>query len=446
VVDSRKPRSKAARFARHPAVFITEILLILCVGALILWVLGQLWAADDKYAAIREMGLPVTIEEMNAWYVAPPDDENAAELYTLAFERLVLPQADQEDLLPLVGDAELPESAGPPDAEMMALIAEHLEKNTECLKLLHQATAKPHCHWPLDFGASLVPETGDLMAFRDAASLLSLQAVYLAEMGDSDGAVDALVASVGVARANARVPVLISQFAGMACWPVSCWGITRVLNRGLLKQDELARLGEALMGYEEYERFWMALVGELYFTVRVYDHMAPGPGRLARIRYAFSQVLLGADKGRLMRDIPEFIEAAKTSPRAAYLKAKEPEMPARIPGLIGQEGMTDMKLDGIRTGMKAYARTTAQRRMVQVAIAVERYRLADGKLPDTLEDLVPEYLASVPVDPFDGESIRYRKTEPGYVVYSVALNEVDDGGVDNDDGGKSGDFTFTVAR
>jgi hypothetical protein len=45
-------------------------------------------------------------------------------------------------------------------------------------------------------------------------------------------------------------------------------------------------------------------------------------------------------------------------------------------------------------------------------------------------DLVPNYLESVPIDPFDGKELRYKKLESGYVVYSIGENLSDDGGTE----------------
>src|SRR5262249_45036890 len=45
------------------------------------------------------------------------------------------------------------------------------------------------------------------------------------------------------------------------------------------------------------------------------------------------------------------------------------------------------------------------------------------------QGLVPELLASLPTDFMDGQPLRYRRTEPGhFVLYSVGLDGVDDGG------------------
>jgi hypothetical protein len=63
-------------------------------------------------------------------------------------------------------------------------------------------------------------------------------------------------------------------------------------------------------------------------------------------------------------------------------------------------------------GLLAVARNEAMRRLAVTALGLERFRLNTGRLPETLEELVPDYLEAVPVDPFDGQSVRY-EPEPG---------------------------------
>ena len=78
---------------------------------------------------------------------------------------------------------------------------------------------------------------------------------------------------------------------------------------------------------------------------------------------------------------------------------------------------------------------TALLRASRIAVAVERYRLRNNKMPLQLEDLAPRYLSSVPQDPFTGRPMKFAKlggsflARSGYVIYSVGPNGQDDGGV-----------------
>jgi hypothetical protein len=65
----------------------------------------------------------------------------------------------------------------------------------------------------------------------------------------------------------------------------------------------------------------------------------------------------------------------------------------------------------------------------RIGCGLERYRLANGKLPEKLEGLAPQFLDKVPGDPILGHSYQYKPTAiGGYLLYSVGWNERDDGG------------------
>ncbi len=66
-----------------------------------------------------------------------------------------------------------------------------------------------------------------------------------------------------------------------------------------------------------------------------------------------------------------------------------------------------------------------------LALNCELYRRKHGDLPDTLDDLVPDYIKAVPADPFDGKPLRYDKKKK--IIYSVGENQKDDGGNENHD-------------
>ncbi len=101
------------------------------------------------------------------------------------------------------------------------------------------------------------------------------------------------------------------------------------------------------------------------------------------------------------------------------------------------EAATDALIDAGRPSELAHIRQmvvasgefTARRVALDVAIALERYRMDHGEYPGELEALVPAYLDEVPADPFDGEPMRYLLTGDAAVVYSVGANLTDDGGV-----------------
>ena len=71
----------------------------------------------------------------------------------------------------------------------------------------------------------------------------------------------------------------------------------------------------------------------------------------------------------------------------------------------------------------SYHVNRGQLRCAAAAVAAERYRRARGHWPERLDDLVPAYLARVPVDPFEGRPLPYRRLPDGVVVGPVGDDE-----------------------
>jgi hypothetical protein len=72
--------------------------------------------------------------------------------------------------------------------------------------------------------------------------------------------------------------------------------------------------------------------------------------------------------------------------------------------------------------------------VVRLASAVRQYQLGEGDLPEKLSALVKaKLIEQVPTDPFSGKPLVYKRTDEGFVLYSVGLNLRDDGGKENRD-------------
>jgi hypothetical protein len=73
-----------------------------------------------------------------------------------------------------------------------------------------------------------------------------------------------------------------------------------------------------------------------------------------------------------------------------------------------------------RMDLDAHLGHTASAHCALAGIACERYRLKHGRWPASLDDLCPEFLPEVPVDPLGAGPVRYAKQSDGVVVYSAA--------------------------
>ncbi len=142
------------------------------------------------------------------------------------------------------------------------------------------------------------------------------------------------------------------------------------------------------------------------------------PNRFARALRPYaadylSQVRLPAKQ----RDLAESI------PKATTIERILPWPEAGVACALGMESFYFFHPFFLQKGDE----TLATARLTQTAIALARYRLANSKrLPSTLAELVPRFLSSVPLDPFDGEPLRYNPEKQ--LLWSISKDLVDDHG------------------
>ncbi|HEX7010442.1 MAG TPA: hypothetical protein VF184_10695 [Phycisphaeraceae bacterium] len=158
-------------------------------------------------------------------------------------------------------------------------------------------------------------------------------------------------------------------------------------------------------------------------------------------------VLLSRAAGVMDLDQLAYIDAMQ-----AYLDALALPMPARLAAADAAETnlvavpriylITRLITPALGSAIKAQETCSGLLLCTRTALAVERYRLDQGELPQNLADLVPQYLDAVPSDPFDGKPLRYLRLDAGY---SVGHDGVDDGGVGSINSPEP-DITFTVER
>ena len=69
----------------------------------------------------------------------------------------------------------------------------------------------------------------------------------------------------------------------------------------------------------------------------------------------------------------------------------------------------------------------ARFKVLAAALAAESYRIENGKWPDALSVLEREEL----LDPFTGKPLKYKRKDGDCIIYSVGMNQRDDGGVED---------------
>jgi hypothetical protein len=141
-----------------------------------------------------------------------------------------------------------------------------------------------------------------------------------------------------------------------------------------------------------------------------------------------------------------FLDALASSDAIIFPKKMDAEMQRLENSLKGHSPFKIIAQIAIPHYSKALQTTAHNQTMVneaQIACALERYRIAHGEYPETLDALAPQFIAQIPHDIIGGESLIYHPTFGGkFLLYSVGWNETDDDGKDGGTDFTRGDWVW----
>ena len=441
------------------------VLVVIVIAAFVVWRVNLAHDVNVKLQVIRAAGLPTSGAELNAYYPAVPDNENAALVMTQAFALLHnFPDRRSNEIanfkIPLRGQV-LTDEQKQLLGDYIAVNADALTKDAEAIKL-------PNSRYSIDFS----PGFNTLLAHLGQIKKLALLSEYkalLATNSDQLMDADASVANIlGTARTLDEEPTLISQLVRFALDNIAVTTLEHRLNAGSLNEVELSNLSGAFARQENTNLITRALVGERAMAIpcfrmslaeirKLSQNDEDGKNPPAGPPLPGPQPVLFQVTGFLERDLHVYLQAMETNIFFAKLPPPQNFVITNVSHKMAEDALAHycilsaMFLPGLSGAIMREADNFARLRLATTAIAVERFRLAHGQLPENLNDLVPQFLSEIPADPFDGQLLRYHRLAKGYVIYSVGSDGHDDGGREKPADWKSSDkttcdITFTVER
>jgi hypothetical protein len=110
--------------------------------------------------------------------------------------------------------------------------------------------------------------------------------------------------------------------------------------------------------------------------------------------------------------------------------------PARIPpptsiaGIVARHPLREVLVNDMERPIQALSRPQTMAYAAGIGLASRLFEADHDRIPESLEELVPEYLPRLPTDPFDpnGGPLRYRVDAGVPIVWSVGPNGTDEGG------------------
>lgn len=385
----------------------------------------------DELERIRASGEPLSIQELETFYETPPQGRDTTKIWLTAVAPLYTSQFREDgNGLPFMGEAAemvpLPGEPWPQLDQAERLLA----KYERSLEGMHQAARLGgEARFPFTDGRAI--STRHLEQLGAGGQLLALETVVRAHRGHPDDALESVLTTVAAAQSLEREPLLLSQLVRLALVGATCERIVWLLSAEILNDGQLATLDAALPDGEYQKSLRRALVGERTIGMQTFADPSARQQQNLAVRFP---LMSNADQTLYLQTMRELILTAEKSGPAWMQGAETARICFRqLTRTIAARQcypLTFQLVPHLQPHAEFVSRHEAQRDATRVAIAIERFRRQQGRLPESLDELVPQLVVKLPFDQFEGRPLRYLPSATEYVVYSVGPNGADDGGSD----------------
>ena len=442
----------------------------------------QLKAAVNRYKAeLRAKGEPMELAQV----VPPtvPPEQNSAELFTNATSLLnkndsVL-SSNQPPMMRMIGPGkamigwkqpDVRENAKNGATNSWADIEAALEKEQVTLNLVRALPQQPIFDFKLNYSDGFGKmKFSSLAPAKKTAQRLAASAANNLRHGDTDAATKDIQAILAVDHGISHDRTLISELVRIAIAQIAVSANWEFLQSTAVKDEQLATLQQSWTDLEFIQTFENAMnmervVGDTDLTTMRASGLASYYEPLnklglwkteddffSRLKLKYKSMMWRywwsyPDELRGIKGVQSVMEAARQTQTNHSFFAADTGLKTQIEslGIKSDAGdgfwFTDpAKADFhfiISSSMTAFERAfnkvmkvETARQMNITAIALKRFQLKHGNYPAQLSELAPEFLASVPLDPVDGQPLRYRLNADGnFLLYSIGENGKDDGG------------------
>ena len=372
--------------------------------------------------------------------VAPKHPQNLEE-WSAAYRKLVASPTASDP--PWAASLKLPAS-GNPARDVLAGLA----PGDAIVAEVCAAAALPRAQFPVHWEQGFDVLLQHLANLKQVQINLKLRCAAHLAVEETDAAFADATNALNVAELLREEPFLISQLVRFANGALA----TSTLWEGLVQhrwsdtqlsafQERLTRvdyLSGLILGFEG-ERACSAVGLDNLISNQSSQRQNAGGFDFRRLAILVPFGMLRQNQVALARYQTDFLtnlRALQTRPPqtglAAVIKAQEENEEARF-ARMSYSPFTVLLKQLVPATAKAEARAAKAQTMNHLAItvcALERYRLAHGNYPETLDVLVPTFMLKPLSDPMNGQPFHYRRTDDGwFLLYSVGDDGKDDGGV-----------------
>jgi hypothetical protein len=345
-------------------------------------------------------------------------------------------------------------------AKAAPAVLDGLRTNEAVFAQLRAASERPLSRYPVGYDldnpfAILLPHLSNV---RSVCRRLGLKACAELAAGRSAEALGDVKLTLFMADSPKEEPFIISYLVRIACWQAATQPVWEGLAEHAWSDAQLQELEARLQQSDFVSEARRSLESERACGVTAIELVRKrGPGYLndlgsdassppgPRDRSVANDIGLFIPRGWYYLEEYNYCRLFDTLLGSGFDTSKKRISPGQ---LVAGRQEVDLKLDNglakiihhrimaamLLPGLENFITKAAEAQTIAnqaaVACALERYRLANGQFPETLDALSPRFISQLPHDVITGEPYKYRRTADGqFVLYSVGWNEKDDGGV-----------------
>jgi hypothetical protein len=320
--------------------------------------------------------------------------------------------------------------------EMATLFLDIIAPAQPVLARIAKLSERPKAQFPIRYDLGLNAPLPHLTTIMVLSRIINGKALSELFLGKTQEATTDTLTLLRLASIDRTPPLLICHLVGFSSATMACVSINKGVELHAWTNDQLTSFQKLLGSIDLRARCLFALRGERIFfnEIKPCDHLIVsngdgGKSGFENITNLANKIILLNNKAYQLLLIQRQLETLSANYQKGWNISSTPPMDMQIQDILKNPNSKLIHMLNVLsvTGYADYTEKIAdyqtQVDQTLIACALERYRLAHGAYPASIDTLVPEYLAKLPNSPITGKPMNYSlKPDGTFLLWSPGWN------------------------
>ena len=295
-----------------------------------------------------------------------------------------------------------------------------IQPASSMLSRISELASRPSAYFPVRYQDGFAASLPHISYLINISRLLSWRSTAELELGNTAAAASDILTILRLSTVQDSEPLLISQLVQISNLGIGLSLINTGIEKHQWTESDLVNFQDILNRKNLYERLSTSLRGERAgFEIIAHSKGADlkmlGVNQSALLFFVRldSEYCVGDYFIKLQHRL-DILNSATHGINASTLPTKRDSLwffPPNIQSAL--HTLERLALPSVDSAIRKNVEIQTQLSQTLIACALERYRLAHGSYPGALEQLIPVYLSSIPLEPTTGNPMHYRLLQNG---------------------------------